>query len=77
MELLSRTILRILNFQNTLFVDCGNNDITNKMQGNANMKHDYKNNAYWYNNAEGKDKYDTTATFSDPQMKIRRKATLL
>lgn len=39
------------------------------MQGNANMKHDYKNNAYWYNNAEGKDKYDTTATFSDPQMK--------
>ena len=37
--------------------------------GIANMKHDYKNNAYWYNNAEGKDKYDTTATFSDPQMK--------
>lgn len=62
-----------LNFQNTLFVDCGNNDITNKMQGNANMKHDYKNNAYWYNNAEGKDKYDTTATFSDPQMKNPKK----
>lgn len=57
-----------LNFQNTLFADCGNGDITNKMQGNANMKHDYKNNAYWYNNAEGKDKYDTSATFSDPQM---------
>lgn len=57
-----------LNFQNTLFVDCGNGDITNKMQGNANMKHDYKNNAYWYNGAEGKDKYDTSATFSDPQM---------
>lgn len=57
-----------LNFQNTLFVDCGNGDITNKMQGNANMKHDYKNNGYWYNGAEGKDKYDTTATFSDPQM---------
>lgn len=57
-----------LNFQNTLFVDCGNNDITNKMQSNANMKHDYKNNGYWYNGAEGKDKYDTSATFSDPQM---------
>lgn len=57
-----------LNFQSTLFVDCGNNDITNKMQGNANMKHDYKNNGYWYNGAEGKDKYDTSATFSDPQM---------
>ena len=57
-----------LNFQNTLFADCGNGDITNKMQGNANMKHDYKNNAYWYNNAEGSDKYDTAATFSDPQM---------
>lgn len=58
----------LLNFQNTLFVDCGNGDITNKMQGNANMKHDYKNNGYWYNGAEGKDKYDTSATFSDPQM---------
>lgn len=59
----------LLNFQNTLFANCGNGDITNKMQGNANMKNDYKNNAYWYNNAEGKDKYDTSATFSDPQMK--------
>lgn len=57
-----------LNFQNTLFADCGNGDITNKMQGNANMKHDYKNNAYWYNNVEGEDKYDTSATFSNPQM---------
>lgn len=57
-----------LNFQNTLFADCGNGNITDKMQGNANMKHDYKNNAYWYNGAEGKDKYDTSATFSDPQM---------
>lgn len=57
-----------LNIQNTLFVDCGNNQITDKVQGNANMKHDYKNNGYWYNGAEGKDKYDTSATFSDPQM---------
>lgn len=57
-----------LNIQNTLFVDCGNNQITDKVQGNANMKHDYKNNGYWYNGAEGKEKYDTSATFSDPQM---------
>lgn len=57
-----------LNFQSTLFADCGKGDITNKMQGNDKMKHDYKNNAYWYNNAEGSDKYDTSATFSNPQM---------
>lgn len=57
-----------LNFHQMLFVDCGNNNITDKMQGNANMKHDYRNNAYWYNNAEGKDKYDTSATFGDPQI---------
>lgn len=57
-----------LNFQNTLFANCGNNNITDKMQGNANMKHDYKNNAYWYNNAEGMDKYDNSAIFSDPQI---------
>lgn len=56
-----------LNFQNTLFVNCGKGDITNKAQG-GNMKYNYKNNGYWYNGAEGKDKYDTTATFSDPQM---------
>lgn len=30
-------------------------------------KHDYANNAYWYNGS-GKDKYDTSATFTDPQM---------
>lgn len=55
-----------LNFYNTIFADCGRGDITNKMQGNANMKHDYQNNAYWYNGA-GKDRYDTGALFEDPQ----------
>lgn len=57
-----------LNIQNTLFVDCGNNQITDKVQGNENMKNNYKNNGYWYNGAEGKEKFDTSATFSDPQM---------
>lgn len=54
-----------LNFYNTIFSECGRGDITNKMQGNANMKHDYKSNAYWYK-GEGKDKYDTGALFEDP-----------
>lgn len=55
-----------LNFDSTVFAECGRGDITNKMQGNANMKHNYQNNAYWYNGS-GKDKYDTGALFADPQ----------
>ena len=56
-----------LNFKSVLFAECGRGNITDKLQGNANMKHDYANNAYWYNGS-GKDKYATSATFTDPQM---------
>lgn len=55
-----------LNFDSTVFAECGRGNITDKMQGNANMKHNYQNNAYWYNGS-GKDKYDTGALFADPQ----------
>lgn len=55
-----------LNFSKTIFVDCGNGDITNKMMGNQNMSRNFEYNTYWYKGAKSNDKYDTNTLDTDP-----------
>ena len=53
----------------SIIVDCGNignKDFTNKIMGNTNMVHNFRNNTYWWNGAVGADKNDTSTLQTEP-----------
>ena len=54
-----------LDFEKSIFVDCGKGDINNKItNGNNTLKYD--SNTYWYQGAKANEKHDTNTLSTDP-----------
>lgn len=54
-----------IDFEKSIFVNCGKGDINNKLS-NGNNTFMYDSNTYWYNGARSNEKFDTNTLSTDP-----------